>query len=90
MKLKDGFIIQDIDGIQFMVPSGIGPFHGIVRNNQTAAFIVNCLREETTEERIVDAMCREYDAPRDVIAADVKETLATLRRIGTLEEPSEG
>ncbi len=56
MKLKDDFIIQDVDGTQFLVPVGAEAFSGIVRSNRTAAYIVNCLKEETTEEKIVDAM----------------------------------
>ena len=86
MKLKTDFITQDIDDTQFLVPIGAEAFSGIVRSNKTAAFIVDCLKEETTEEKIVDAMCAKYDAPRQVIAADVKEILATLRRINALEE----
>ena len=69
-----------------MVPLGHESFNGIVRSNETAAFIVNCLKEETTPERIVDAMCKEYAAPRDVIAADVNRILETLRGIHALEE----
>ena len=86
MKLKPDFITQTIDNTQFLVPIGAESFQGIVRSNKTAAFIVDCLKEETTEEAIVDAMCKKYDAPRDVIAADVKNILNTLRRINALEE----
>ena len=86
MKLKPNFIIQEIDDAQFLVPVGEGAFSGVVRNNKTAAFIVNCLREETTAERITDEMCARFDAPRETIAADVEKALATLRRVGALEE----
>ena len=86
MKLKDAFIIQDVDGTQFLVPVGAEAFSGIVRSNRTAAYIVNCLKEETTEEKIVDAMCARYDAPRECIAADVREIIGTLRSIGALDE----
>ena len=86
MKLKPDFITQTIDNTQFLVPIGAESFQGIVRSNKSAAFIVDCLKEETTEEAIVDAMCKKYDAPRDVIAADVKNILNTLRRINALEE----
>ena len=85
MKLKENYIVQEIDGEQFMVPVGGEAFNGIVRSNETAAFIVDCLKEETTEERIVDAMCTEYNAPREVIAADVAEIINTLRGIHALE-----
>ena len=86
MKLKDSFIVQDIDDTQFLVPLGHETFNGIVRSNKTAAFIVNCLKKDTTPECITDAMCRQFDAPREVIAADVEEVLKTLREIHALEE----
>ena len=86
MKLKSDFITQDIDDMQYLIPVGGEAYHGIVRSNPTAAFIVNCLQEDTTAEKIVDAMCAEYDAPREAIAADVEEILNTLRRIGALAE----
>ena len=85
MKLKNDFIVQDIDDTQFLVPLGHEAFSGIVRSNKTAAFIVNCLKTETTKERIVDEMCAQYNAPRNVIDADVEEILTTLRSINALE-----
>ena len=86
MKLKDSFMTQEVDDVQFLVPLGQEDFRGLVRGNPTAAFIVNCLGQETTAEEIVDAMYAEYDAPREVIAADVAGILETLRSIGALEE----
>lgn len=86
MKLKDDFITQNIEDAQFMLSVGKEKFTGIVRSNKTAAFIVNCLKEETTQERIVDAMAAKYDAPREKIAADVKRILDTLRGVGALQE----
>ena len=86
MKLKKEFVTQMIDDTQFLVPLGAESFRGIVRSNKTAAFIVDCLKEETTAEQIVDAMCERYDAPRETIAADVEKVLGTLRGICALEE----
>ena len=86
MKLKSDFITQTIDDTQFLVPVGAEAFNGIVRSNATAAFIVDCLKEETTEAAIVEKMCGKYDAPQSVIAADVKKILETLRSIHALEE----
>ncbi len=85
MKLKETFITHEMDGEQIMVAVG-GGFSGMVRSNATAAFIVDCLKNDTTQEAIVDAMCAEYDAPRDVIAGDVEKILAQLRSIGALDE----
>ena len=86
MKLKKDFVTQMIDDTQFLVPLGHEAFSGIVKSNKTAAFIVNCLKKETTEQQIVDTMCAEYDAPRETIAADVNEILSTLRSIHALKE----
>jgi len=86
MKLKDGFITHDIDGTQFLVPVGGEAFSGLVRSNASAAFIVDCLKEDTDEETIVDKMCVKYDAPRATIAADVADIIRTLRGIGALED----
>ena len=44
------------------------------------------MKEETTEARIVDAMLRRFDAPKDIVARDVQTVLAELRRIGALDE----
>ena len=86
MRLKEGIVAQNIDGVQFLVPVGEGMFRGIIRNNGTAAFIVNCLQQDTTKEQIVDAMCKEYDAPAETIAKDVESVLAKLRSVNALEE----
>ena len=86
MRLKSDFITQTIEDTQFLVPVGGESFRCIVRNNKTAAFIVDCLKNETTEDAMVDAMCAKYDAQRAEISADVKEILATLRSINALEE----
>ena len=86
MRLKNDFVTQVINGVQYLVPVGEEQFSGMLRNNKTAAFIVDCLKAETTEEAVVEAMCAKYDAPPDEIAADVKRILSTLRSVGALEE----
>lgn len=86
MKLKDGFITRQTDGEQIMVAVGDVGFAGLVRSNKTAAFIVDCLKSETTKESIVDAMSKKYDAPKDVLDRDVEGILAKLRSIGALDE----
>ncbi len=86
MKLKDGFITRQTDGEQIMVSVGDTKFSGLVRSNKTAAFIVDCLKSETTKEAIVNAMAEKYDAPRDILERDVEGILEKLRSIGALDE----
>lgn len=86
MKLKSTFLTQIIDGEIFIVPVGNEKFNGMIRGNKTAAFVIDRLKDETTEEEIVDAVFEQYDAPREVIAADVKKCLDSLRSVGAIEE----
>ena len=85
MKLKDTYITHDSDGEQILLDTS-SSFAGLIRNNKTAAFIVECLKEETTQEKIVEAMFEKYDAPKDVLAKDVSEVIEKLRKVGALYE----
>ena len=87
MKLKTGFITHTVGKEQMMVAAGpvAKSFHGLVRSNETAAFIVNCLKKETSEQAIVDAMLEQYDAPREIVERDVHRVVEQLREIGALQ-----
>ncbi len=85
MKLKQDFVTQEIDGTQYLIPVGGEAFSGVVRGNETVAFLVELLKQETTQEALVDAMAAEYDAPREVLAADVARVLDVLREVGALD-----
>lgn len=86
MRLKEGFITHETEGEQIMVATGDVNFAGLVRSNKTAAFIVDCLKTETTKAAIVEAMAAKYDAPKEVIGKDVESILEKLRSIGALDE----
>ncbi len=88
MKLKDDFVVypsREDERLLVSISREKDAFRGLARSNETAAVIVDCLKEETSEEAIVDKLAAEYDAPRDQIAADVKEFLDKLRKIGALD-----
>ncbi len=85
MKLKKEFVTYDTDGKQIMVSVDTKRFSGMVKSNETAAFIINCLKEETDADSIVEKMLQEYDAPREVIAKDVQKVIDTLKEIGALD-----
>ena len=85
MKLKDTYITHDSDGEQILLDTS-SSFAGLIRSNKTAAFIVECLKEETTQENIVEAMFEKYDAPKDVLSKDVSAVIEKLRKVGALDE----
>ena len=88
MKLKDGFILQDVGGEHMAVASGSAGkvFNGLVRNNGTADFIFRALMKETSEEAVVETMAERYDASRDRIAEDVARLIAQFRKAELLDE----
>lgn len=86
MKLKNGFVTHEMGGEQIMVATGEASFAGLVRSNATAAFIVDCLKEETTKDAIVEAMLNKYDVSAEIAGADVDKILDKLRSVGALDE----
>ena len=85
MKLKDSYITHNSDGEQILLDTS-SSFSGLIRSNKTAALIVDCLKEDTTLEEIVDTMFEKFDAPKDVIKKDVEAIIEKLKAVGTLEE----
>ena len=75
MKLKDEFITYETDGEQIMVAAGTDSFSGLVRSNETAGFIVECLKKTVTED----------DTSEAVVRRDVKGILKKLDSIGAIE-----
>ena len=62
MRLKDEFITYETDGEQIMVAAGTDSFSGLVRSNETAGFIVECLKKTAELQNPQDtAHARIYD-----------------------------
>ena len=73
-------------GEHFIIPTGSAKFKGLVKNNETAAFIVDCLKTETTEKEIVDKLLERYSGvDRATVEKDVAELVSKFRGIGALE-----
>ena len=51
------------DGEQILLDTS-SSFAGLICSNKTAAFIVECLKEDITEENIVETMLEKYDAKK--------------------------
>ena len=88
MRVKDGFISHNIGDEYMVVATGDAAenFNGIIRGNETLVYIFELLKEETTEDEIVDAMCKKYDAPKEVISKDVANVIQKIREAGFLYE----
>lgn len=87
MKLKKDIVLGNIDGQSFAIATGklAKKFKGIINNNDTAAFIFELLKTEQTEDSLVKALADKYDATPEVIRADVKEFIETIKNLGIVE-----
>ena len=86
MKLNKNFIIHKTSSETILVPTGEADFSGIVRGNDTLYVILELLKDETDETKIVTAIQNKFDAPDETIINDVKKAIAELRKIGALDE----
>ena len=88
MKLKHTFEMMELDDQIVAIPLGDGAadYHGVVKMNETGAFIFGLLKEDVTEEDILGAVSKEFALPQDEIADSVKEYIAGFRDKGFLEE----
>lgn len=85
MKLKDTFITHMSNGEQILVDVS-GKFSGLIRNNDSAAYIVDCLKSDITVDEIVNKMNEEYDAPKDVLEKAVNDVITKLKSAGAIDE----
>lgn len=86
MKLKQGFITHTVANEHITVATSNVNFSGIVRSNETAAFIIESLKEETTPQKIAAEMVKKWDADEAEILADIEIIIEKLRGIGAIDE----
>lgn len=85
MKLKDSFITHMSNGEQILVDVS-GEFLGLIRNNESAARIVDCLKTETSIIEIVEQLSLEYEASNEELESAVKTVIDKLRSVGAIDE----
>ncbi len=82
MQINKDFTIQKVGTSYVAVPVGETSkhFHGMVRLNETGAFLWKLMAEkDCTEEELVDAILSEYEIDRETAAADVHRIVEQLR-----------
>lgn len=83
MQINKDFTIQKVGAFFVAVPVGetSKSFHGMVRLNETGAFLWKLMAEkDMTEETLVDALLEEYDVAREVAERDVHRVVETLEK----------
>lgn len=87
MKLKDTFLMHESQNENILIDASGENFSGFARTNPTAAFIIECLKEDTTEDKIADKMLERYDdVTREVVMKDIVKIVDKLKSIGAIDE----
>ena len=90
MKLREKFIVHNMGDEILLVSADDSVNQGFIRGNSTTAVIIEALSRDVSETEIVDRLIEEFDAPRDVVADDVREVLAKLDQIGAIQSGAGG
>ena len=86
MKLNKGFITHDDGSEKLLVSTGASKFSGLVRSNETAGFIIDCLENDTTEAEILAKMQEKFNGPKELMERDIKKIINQLRQIGAIDD----
>lgn len=87
MKIKEDLMLRNIVGEWIIVPMGerIPEFNGMVKLNESGAFIWRLLEGEITKEKIIAAMLKEYDVDEETAAMEFDAFFKTLADANMLE-----
>lgn len=86
MKLKDIFEEELIGTDKVMVSLDNSVLNGVVRANETASYIISCLKTDTTEDKIVSLICRKYRINDEIARKGVIKILSQLRELNLIDE----
>ena len=82
MLINQDFTIQKVGGSYLAVPveETSKHFHGMIRLNETGAFLWKLMAEkDCTEAELVDALLAEYEVEREIAEKDVHAVVELLK-----------
>lgn len=85
MKLKDIFEVESIDDKYFMICLDSSVFAGMVQLNETALFIVEALKDETTEIELAKKMTETYNVTEEDARRGISLIVEQLKGLGAIE-----
>ena len=83
MQINKDFTIQKVGTSDLAVPVGETSkhFHGMIRLNETGAFLWKLMAEkDCTEAELVEALLAEYDVEREIAERDVHNVVELLKQ----------
>jgi hypothetical protein len=88
MKLKYDFLLRDVGdrAVAVAVGEGSESFQGIISMNRSSKAIFEMLREETSEEEIIQKLMKQYNGTEAFFREEIRKMVMKLRNGGVLTE----
>jgi len=87
MKLKQNYVLRNVANTWVVLPMGdeTVKFNGMIRLNDTAAFLWKELEKGRNSAQMIDALVKEYDVSPEDAKKSIERFLETLQQIGCVE-----
>lgn len=91
MRIVNGFMIREVAGERIAVPVGeaVRKFSGMISLNDSAAFLLQLLQTEQTQETLLAAVLKEFEVSEDEARTDIAGFLSVMDKLGLLVEETE-
>ena len=88
VKINPEYILREIAGECILIPTGNAArkFSGLVAMNESGKFLFNLLKEECTEECLLERFLETYEIDPETALNDIREFTAMLHEIGATDE----
>ena len=88
MRLKTGVILTKLEGETVVVAVGAAgeAFRGMMKMNETAAFLTELLKSEQDEDSLVASLLDEYDVDDATARRNVRYVVNQLSELGLMEK----
>lgn len=88
MKLKDGVIFTNVadETIVVTVGEAANAFRGMVKLNETGAFIAKKMLQDTSKEELVAMLRQEYEVDEDMAMEAVESIIEKFQSVGLINE----
>lgn len=87
MKIKNDFLLRTIAGQYVVVPTGdnVVNFNAAITLNETAAFLWELIKEDTSCEELTKKLTEKYDVSNEQAEKDIQVFLNVLKEHDILE-----
>ena len=87
MKISSGYLLRTIAGKNIVISVNDSlNFNGMITLNDTGVFFWNLMQNNTTKEKMLEAVLKEYDVSSEEAAKDIDEFIEKLSSANILED----